>query len=116
MTRTLRSLAVLLALSAIALFSADCAAPSLPLPPPTALVEQPPDAMGFVTVEGDARAGAYVGCLNNSTDNGVIVRSDVTTGAYTLRIEAQSDDVLTLWQFEASSPGGQTIDVVVPRP
>jgi hypothetical protein len=93
---------------------ADCAAPTLPLPPPTGLIEAPPDATGMVTITGEARLGAYVGSLNNSTDTGVIVRSDVDTGVYTIRIAAQIDDVITLWQFEATSPGGETIDVVVP--
>lgn len=94
---------------------ASCAAPTLPLPPPTALVEGPPDADGIVVVSGEARPGAFVGCLNERTEMGVLVRADVTTGAYTLRVMAESLDVLTLWQFEGTEPGGQRREVVVPE-
>ncbi len=92
----------------------SCAAPVLPLPPPTALVEAPPDATGIVTVTGNARPGAFVGCLNQRTEDGVIVHADLMTGDYTLRIAAEVDDSLTLWQFEATSPGGEQTEVVVP--
>jgi hypothetical protein len=103
-----------LALAALLAIAPSCAAPVLPLPPPTALVEAPPDAMGLVTVTGSARPGAFVGCLNQRTEDGVIVRADVTSGAYTLRIAAEIDDTLSLWQFEGTSPGGEQTDVVVP--
>src|SRR5687768_16054319 len=94
------------------LFACACAAPTLPLPPPTALVEDPPDAMGLATVRGEARPGAFVGCLNNRTEAGVIVRADVDDGAYELRIPAEGEDLLTLWQFDSTAPGGEQIDVI----
>lgn len=102
------------ALLAFAAIAPSCAAPVLPLPPPTALVEAPPDASGMVTVSGNARHGSFVGCLNQRTEEGVIVRADVMTGDYTLQIAAEVDDTLSLWQFEASSPGGEQVNVTVP--
>ncbi len=102
-----------LALTGLAMLGA-CAAPTLPVPPPTALVEEPPGPDGIATVRGSARPGVFVACLNERTEEGVIVRSDLVTGEYEVRIAAQSDDVLTLWQFESSAPGGEQIRVVVP--
>lgn len=116
--RPLRGLGLVLVTAiAVACLSplASCAAPTLPLPPPTALVEGPPDAEGFVVVSGEARPGAFVGCLNERTEIGVIVRAEVTSGRYTLRVAAESLDVLTLWQFEGTEPGGQRREVVVPE-
>lgn len=106
----------LVALAAIAAtaMGPGCAAPTLPLPPPMALVEGPPDADGLVTVSGNAREGAFVGCLNERTETGVLVRSDPMTGDFSLRIAAESDDTLTLWQFEGTDPGGMQTTVVVP--
>lgn len=107
-------LAVVLVLGAV--LGPGCAAPTLPLPPPTALVEAPPGPDGTVLVQGNARPGVFVACLNERTEEGAIVRADVTTGDYAIRIAAEVDDTLTLWQFEASSPGGQQTRVVVPAP
>ncbi|HEY8428418.1 MAG TPA: hypothetical protein VIL20_08595 [Sandaracinaceae bacterium] len=103
-------------LAALATLVPGCAAPTLPLPPPVALVEGPPDADGMVTVSGNARAGAFVGCLNESTEVGVIVRADVDTGDFSLRIAAEVGDGLTLWQFESTAPGGEQTHVIVPGP
>jgi hypothetical protein len=101
--------------SALIVFAllAACAAPSVPLPPPTALVEGPPDAMGFVTVNGQARPNAFVSCLNENSDEGVIVRADMT-GIYSLRLEAATGDMLSLWQFEGTPNGGMQVHVSVP--
>jgi hypothetical protein len=109
------ALAILVPLCALLCGAAGCAAPTLPLPPPTALVEGPPDVDGIVTVSGEARPGAFVGCLNQNSEVGVIVRADVITGAYSVRMAAEFEDTLSLWQFEGTSSGGQQIDVVVPR-
>ncbi|HJL19886.1 MAG TPA: hypothetical protein RMH99_29755 [Sandaracinaceae bacterium LLY-WYZ-13_1] len=97
-----------LALSAIA-----CAAPVLPLPPPTALVEEP-DADGVVTVMGEARPGAFVACLNENTEAGVLVRADVDTGAYVARLPAETGHAIRVWQFEASDAGGEPVFRTVP--
>lgn len=91
----------------------SCAAPVLPLPPPTALVEGPPDAEGFVTVTGEARPGSYVACLNEQTEQGVIVRADLVGGEYALRIEAMIDDELVLWQYDGSEAGSMQRRVIV---
>lgn len=90
-----------------------CAAPTLPLPPPSALVEGPPDADSMVRISGSARESVFVFCLNERTEQGVITRSD-ESGAYTLQIRAEVDDTLTLWQAEDGSSGGMPIQVVVP--
>ena len=79
-----------------------------------ALVEGPPDASGIVTVSGNAQPGAFVGCLNERTEEGVLVRADTMTGDYVLRIPAEIDDTLTLWQFEGTDSGGMAVTVVVP--
>lgn len=93
----------------------SCAAPVLPLPPPTMLIEEPPDADGFATVVGMARASAFVSCLNETADPifGVIVRANAA-GAYVCRIQAQSCDVIATWQFESTGDGGQQSRQTVP--
>lgn len=113
LSRWIRSLAAL-ALLLGALLGPSCAAPTLPIPPPTALVEGPPDAQGFVLVTGNARPGAFVSCLNERTERGVLVRADVDSGDYALRIEAIAGDDLTLWQLESTGGGGEAIHRVVP--
>lgn len=90
---------LLAAAVAIALaYGPGCAAPVLPIPPPTALIEAPPDMDGMVTVSGEARPGAYVFCLNNDTEMGVIVTADPADGTYSLRIAASIGDGLSVWQ------------------
>lgn len=107
---------VLFALAVAIAAGPSCAAPVVPLPPPTALVEAPPDMDGIVTVSGTARAGAFVLCLNEETEQGVIVRADPTSGDYVLRISAMSGDVLVLWQNDGGEEGGMQITVIVPEP
>ncbi len=110
-----RSVSILVAAVAILLASGPgCAAPVLPLPPPTALVEAPPDMDGLVTITGEARPGAFVGCLNENTEVGVLVRADPMSGAYTVRIQAMSGDGIAIWQFEGTESGGMRRDVIVP--
>lgn len=95
--------ALLLALAAslpVAGLLPACAAPTLPLPPPTALVATP-DADGFVTITGMAREGAVVMVFNESRDVGVIVVAD-DIGGYTARIEASIGETLTIWQMVGS--------------
>lgn len=107
-------LVCLLALAAtLVAMAPGCAAPTLPLPPPLAVVEGPPDADGTVLVTGNARLGAFVGCLNEDTEVGVIVRADVDTGDFALRIPAEVGHALTVWQFDSTAPGGQQVHLVV---
>lgn len=109
-----RTLGLLVAASAIALaYGPGCAAPVLPLPPPTALIEAPPDMDGMVTVRGEARPGALVFCFNNDTGLGVIATADAGTGAYSLRIAASTGDLLSVWQQEGGT-SGMLQDLVVP--
>lgn len=112
--RSHRGAGLIAALALLLLGVAACAAPTLPLPPPSALVEGPPDASGIVTVTGNARAGVFVGCLNERTESGVLVRADPMTGDYTLQLPAEIDDTLSVWQFEGTDPGGMPRTIVVP--
>ena len=95
-------------------FGPGCAAPVLPLPPPTALVEAPPDMDGIVTIRGEAQPGAFVGCLNENTEAGVIVRADPMSGEYTVRIAAMTGDGVALWQFQGTDSGGMRRDLIIP--
>lgn len=95
-----RALLVAIAASA-ALFAGGCYAPTLPLPPPTALVS-PPDADGYVTVSGSAVADAFVFVLNEERSEGVIGRAD-EVGRYAIRIQAATGDGLTVWYREGSA-------------
>lgn len=104
---------LLAALATIALaYGPGCAAPVLPIPPPTALIEAP-DMDGFVTITGEARPGALVYCFHEETGTGVIVTADATSGAYSLRIAAATGDALTVWQ-SVGGGGGMLRDLIVP--
>ena len=98
----------------VGITAASCAAPTLPLPPPTALVEGPPDASGNVTVRGNARRGSFVACLNENREVGVLGRADPSSGDYTLVIGADIGDDLRLWQFDSPGAGGMAVFVTVP--
>ena len=70
---------------------------------------------GFVTVTGDVSSeGAFVGCLNENTEDGVLVRSDPTTGEYTCRLLGMTGHEIRVWQFVDTGPGGEPIFVTVP--
>lgn len=114
--RALIALSLLLAAIALGVAAGpSCAAPTLPIPPPTALVEGPPDAEGLVLVTGNARPGAFVSCLNQRTEEGVVGRADVDSGEYALRIRAAIGDDLTIWQFESTGGGGEPVHRTVPE-
>lgn len=74
----------------------SCAAPTLPIPPPTALVSGP-DASGYVTVTGSADPHAYVFVLNDTTSMGVIAFV-MPDGTYSIRIAASTGDSIWVWQ------------------
>lgn len=95
---------------AVAVAAAGCAAPTLPIPPPTALVSAP-DASGRVTVTGRADPAAYVFLLNNDTDQGVIGHA-ATDGSFSLRVMAASGNELWVWQELNSQPSQQNIQTV----
>ena len=87
-----------------------CAAPTLPIPPPTALVEAPaPD--GYVTVSGSANPDAYIFVLNENTDAGVIGRA-MPSGLYSVRVQAMSGDQLSIRQMVGNQSGQLTTPVV----
>jgi hypothetical protein len=106
--RGLRALGVAAALALGVLAAAAalgaCNAPTIPLPPPAALVAEGPDGEGMVTVRGSVLAGAYVGVLNVRTERGVIVRADAA-GAFEVRIEAAVGDTLQVWQQQGNDRG-----------
>lgn len=74
-----------------------CNAPSLPLPPPAALVSAPDPATGLATVDANVLSNAYVLCLNDRTDRGVIERAD-DSGRSVFQIAAVGGDTLSIWQ------------------
>jgi hypothetical protein len=92
---------------------AACAAPTLPLPPPSALVSTP-DESGNVTITGMGRPNAVVMVFNESTERGVIVVAD-GVGNYTARIEASGGETLTIWQMVGTDTS-QLLSRTVPLP
>lgn len=98
---------------AACLLGPGCLGPTLPLPPPTALVEAP-DASGMVDVTGEVLPDAYVLVLNLDTDAGVIGRAD-GAGRYAVRLSAASGHTLEVWQMSGVE-GGQHRTVTVPAP
>lgn len=84
--------------------AASCAAPTLPLPPPAALVYSAPDADGIVTVSGEALPNALVTCLNVNKHEGRIVYAD-DAGDFTVRIPADVGDELQVWQESGTDEG-----------
>lgn len=107
--RKLSALAFALSISC----AISCATPTLPLPPPLALSTSAPDPMtGLVTVTGSALPDAYVFVLNPQTESGVIGMADMD-GNYSIQIEAEIGDYLTIWQ-RLGSEDGPPIEVEVP--
>jgi len=103
-----------LALASIAIvfaFLPSCAAPVLPIPPPTALIEGPPDENGIVVVSGEGEPSSYVIVVNDTARIVRGVESD-PDGAYTVRIPAMSGDVLTVRHLD----GGMSRELIVPDP
>jgi len=88
-------------------FGTGCAAPSLPIPPPTALVSSP-DASGFVTVTGQADPSAYVFVLNENTEVGVILHANADH-SFSARIAASIGDGITVWQMIGNRNGEQNM-------
>ena len=95
----------------LALVIAACAAPTLPLPPPTAL-SSAPDAMGNVTVTGRVNRSAYVFALDEDRGDGVIVSADAS-GNYSATLQAATGDTITCWQMVGTNTG-QLTQVIVP--
>lgn len=112
LSRLLGALLLLAALGLVPVLGGACAAPTLPLPPPTALVTTPDD-QGWVAVSGMARANALVMVYNEDRDEGVIVMSDAE-GSYSARIQASIGETLTIWQL-VGSDSSQLLSRVVPN-
>lgn len=87
------------------------AGPTLPVPPPAALVSSP-DADGMVTIEIIAlRPGALVFAYNENTEQGVI-RTAPESGMLNIRIPASIGDAITVWQMQGSS-SSSLVELVV---
>ncbi len=88
----------------------ESSTPTLPLPPPNALVETPPDASGMVTVRLSAlEPGALVFVYNERLERGVIGRADAG-GEAVLRLQAAAGDALLVWQqFDDRSSTPRTV-------
>jgi len=95
--RALGAMALWLGLTVGALLG-GCAAPTLPLPPPAALLVSSPDPVtGLVTISGEALPGALVSAVNVRLESGVIVRAN-DAGRFSLQIAAQAGDSIVVWQ------------------
>ena len=82
-------------------------APTLPLPPPSALVEAP-DAEGRARVTGDgAVEGALISVLNERTGRGVLTTAD-DLGRFDTLIEAGTGDLLQVWQTVGTDSSAPT--------
>ncbi len=100
-----------LGVSAMALLLASCATPTLPLPPPMVSAISAPEN-GLVRVEGQGLPDAWIMCVNNDTEEGIIGRSDAS-GEFAFEIRAESGHYLTVWQRVATDIG-PGLDLVVP--
>jgi hypothetical protein len=65
----------------------------------------------MVTVKGQVTKDAFVACLNRRTESGVITKSK-DLGYFSLKISAQVNDELELWQIISSQQGSSTSVVV----
>ena len=97
-------------------FATSCesgSAPTLPLPPPVALVQGPPDAEGMVTVLGEgAIEGAQVFAFEERTMTGVIGTAN-DLGQFELRLAAESGDTILVWQ-RVGTQTSELIQILVP--
>lgn len=107
----LRLVAPFVLVVGLAVGAPGCAAPTLPLPPPTALVSAP-DEDGFVEVSGVSRPLAIVMGFNEDRRAGVIAEAG-EDGAYSLRIQASIGETITVWQMVGSDTS-QLVSRVVP--
>lgn len=92
-----------------------CSGPTLPLPPPNALVEAP-DETGRVTLHVEAvEPGALVMALNSRTREGVIgTASDA--GEAQLQLPAEIGDRIEVWQrIDTETSEVTTVRVPAPR-
>jgi len=86
--------------------------PTLPLPPPVALVGAP-NAQGLVRVEGEAIDRAYVHVFNQELEAGRTERAD-ELGHYVVEIEASAGHRLVIWQEDDEGLSGERVERVVP--
>lgn len=112
----LRGLALMCAVAALTGLEgcSNSASPTLPIPPPSAL-STPPDADGFVTIQGTAAVeGAIVSAFNERIGEGVIGEAN-DLGEFELRLRAAGGDPIAIWQT-VGSDRGEILTVLVPDP
>jgi hypothetical protein len=98
------------------LAASACTTRTVPLPPPVIVSLSAPDEDGMVLVEGLCHEGASVGVLNENTQQGVVTSSPEvgcdSSCPWEVRIRADIDDELRIWQFfETESGLQQTVPV-----
>ncbi len=112
MQRFLHSPAILIVAIAVLGACTTASAPTLPIPPPTAL-SSTPDGDGFVTISGmGAIEGAMVSAYNEQLEVGVIGVAD-DLGGYTLQIRADIGNTIVVWQRIGTETSG-LVTVIVP--
>ncbi len=105
----------LLALALLLAAACESSTPTIPLPPPNALVEAPPDADGYVTVRiRGAEPEALLFAYDEPLAKGVIGRADAD-GNGTLRLRAAAGDPILVWQ-QAGDRSSAPVTVLVPSP
>lgn len=87
--------------------------PTLPLPPPVALVGAP-NSQGLVRVSGQANDEAYVTVLNEDTEEGRIKKA-AADGHFEIDIAASPGDTLTISQ-QRDGLLGEASSQTVPAP
>ncbi len=97
------------------LFASACttaSAPTLPIPPPTAL-SSAPDVDGFVTVTGaGAIEGAMILAYNQRLEVGVI-GAVTDLGTFELRLSGEVGDSILVWQ-RVGTDASRFVEILVP--
>jgi hypothetical protein len=104
----LRRAALRLAALAVAFAGAACVSPTLPLPPPSEpdTIQPSDEQPGVWVISGDCYTGALVTVFNERTRKGAIVEDSDQNGRYTVEIEAELCDLVTVRQdIETESDG-----------
>jgi len=98
-------------LGGLLLAAGGCTTRTVPLPPPIVEALSRPDEDGMVHITGLCHEGASVGVLNENTQEGVLTSSPEvgcdSSCPWEVRIRADIDDELRIWQFFETESGLQ---------